>query len=99
MIYFSLPNEGKRSPRTGRELKRMGLRPGAADLCVVIGGRAHSLEDIAPQANALVMAWLPGEEGGSGLVDVLCGDIDAGGRLPVSLLRSAGQVSYLQRCV
>lgn len=44
MIYFSLPNEGKRSPQAGQELKRMGLRPGAADLCIVIGGRAHFLE-------------------------------------------------------
>lgn len=44
MIYFSLPNEGKRSPQAGLELKRMGLRPGAADLCVVISGRAHFME-------------------------------------------------------
>ena len=38
------------------------------------------------------MAWLPGDEGSHGLVDVLAGDVDAGGRLPVSLLRSVGQV-------
>lgn len=44
MIYFSLPNEGKRSPSAGLELKRMGLRPGAADLCIVINGRAHFME-------------------------------------------------------
>ena len=65
---------------------------GTRTVVVVIGGRAHSLEDVAPHANALVMAWLPGEEGGAGLADVLRGDADAGGRLPVSLLRSAGQV-------
>lgn len=44
MIYFSLPNEGKRSPQAGLELKRMGLRPGAADLCIVVNGRAHFME-------------------------------------------------------
>jgi beta-glucosidase len=59
---------------------------------VVIGGRAHSLAEAVPHASALVMAWLPGEEGGAGLADVLCGDVDAGGRLPVSLLRTVGQV-------
>jgi beta-glucosidase len=65
---------------------------GTPTVVVVIGGRAHSLTEVLPQAAAVVMAWLPGEEGGAGLADVLCGDIDAGGRLPVSLLRSVGQV-------
>jgi len=44
MIYFSLPNEGKRSVVMGAELKRMGMRAGAADLCVIVSGRAHFLE-------------------------------------------------------
>ena len=65
---------------------------GTPTVVVVIGGRAHSLSEVLPHAAALVMAWLPGEEGGAGLVDVLCGDVDAGGRLPVSLLRTVGQV-------
>jgi beta-glucosidase len=65
---------------------------GIPTVVVVIGGRAHSLADVVPHAAALVMAWLPGDEGSHGLVDVLAGDVDAGGRLPVSLLHSVGQV-------
>ena len=33
---------------------------------------------------ALVYAWCPGEQGGAGLADVLCGDVDATGRLPIT---------------
>jgi beta-glucosidase len=68
------------------------IATGIPTVVVVIGGRAHSLTEVVDGANALVMAWLPGEEGGHGLADVLCGDVDAGGRLPVSLLRTVGQV-------
>ena len=65
---------------------------GTPTVVVVIGGRLHSLSEVVPHANALVMAWLPGEEGAHGIVDVLSGDIDAGGRLPLGLLRTVGQV-------
>ena len=65
---------------------------GVPTVVVVIGGRAHSLAGVVAGAAALVMAWLPGDEGARGLVDVLAGDVDAGGRLPVSLLHGVGQV-------
>ena len=44
MLYFSIPNEGRRSPRGAAELKRMGMRPGVADLCVIVDGRAFFME-------------------------------------------------------
>src|SRR5258706_122665 len=36
VIYFSIPNEGKRSEAQGAYLKRMGMLPGAPDLCIIV---------------------------------------------------------------
>ena len=81
-----------RLPPEQLELIAATAASGVPTVVVVIGGRAHSLTEVVPHAAALVMAWLPGDEGARGLVDVLAGDVDAGGRLPVSLLRTVGQV-------
>lgn len=65
---------------------------GTPVVLVVIGGRAFALEAEVGAANAALMAWLPGEEGGTALARVLLGEGAPGGRLPVSLPREVGQV-------
>jgi beta-glucosidase len=47
---------------------------------------------VAAHAGALVQAWLPGEEGGNGLADLLFGKVEPTGRLPISVPRAVGQV-------
>ncbi|MDZ4827074.1 MAG: glycoside hydrolase family 3 N-terminal domain-containing protein [Actinomycetota bacterium] len=59
---------------------------------VVLGGRVHALPWLVGRAAAVVYAWCPGEQGGAGLADVLSGDVDATGRLPVTVPRNVGQV-------
>lgn len=45
VIYFHVPNEGRRAPRTGGFQKRLGLLPGVADLVIVLpGGHVRFLE-------------------------------------------------------
>ncbi|MGH8231313.1 MAG: glycoside hydrolase family 3 C-terminal domain-containing protein, partial [Steroidobacteraceae bacterium] len=59
---------------------------------VLINGRPPSVVNIAARSNALIEGWYLGQEGGTALADVLFGDYDPGGKLPVTLPRSVGQL-------
>ncbi len=57
-----------------------------------MSGRAHALPWIAEHVGALVYAWVPGEQGGAAIADMIFGIEAPTGRLPISLPRSAGHV-------
>jgi beta-glucosidase len=59
---------------------------------VLINGRPLSAVNVAAKANALVEAWYLGQEGGTALADALFGDVNPGGKLPVTIARSVGQL-------
>jgi glycosyl hydrolase family 3/fibronectin type III domain protein len=59
---------------------------------VLINGQPLSIPEVAAQANALLEAWYPGQEGGTALADILFGDANPGGKLPVTIARSVGQL-------
>ena len=56
-------------------------------VALVIGGSAIAMDEWIEQVPAVVMAWYPGERGGEAVAQVLLGEADPGGRLPVSLPR------------
>jgi beta-glucosidase len=59
---------------------------------VQISGKHHSIEWIDQHVPAVLHAWHPGEEGGAGIVDVLLGEHNPSGRLPISIPKTVGQI-------
>jgi beta-glucosidase len=59
---------------------------------VLVNGQPLSIPDVAAKANALVEGWYLGQEGGTAMADILFGDANPGGKLPVTIARSVGQL-------
>lgn len=61
-------------------------------IVVYIQGRPLNMNTASTKANALLTAWYPGQEGGHAVADILFGDHNPAGRLPISVPRSVGQL-------
>lgn len=63
-------------------------KKGKPVVAVVTAGSAVNMAAIEPYADAIILAWYPGEQGGNALADVLFGNVSPSGRLPVTFYKS-----------
>src|SRR5215216_7105964 len=79
-------------PKPQEELIRQVQALGKPVALVLLGGSALAVNWADENVGAIVEAWYPGEEGGAAVADVLFGDYNPAGRLPVTFYKSAEQL-------
>jgi beta-glucosidase len=79
-------------PGQQEELVKAIKATGKPFVVVLFSGRPLALENIVDDAPAILEAWFPGVEAGHALSDVVFGDVNPGGKLPVSFPYRVGQV-------
>lgn len=68
-------------------------------IVVLEAGAAITLESWKDKAHAIVMAWYPGMEGGNAIADLLFGDVNFSGKLPITFHKSEDQLPFFDNRV
>lgn len=73
-------------------LKKIRAKGNNPLIVVITGGSPMNLSEVAEIADAVVLAWYPGQEGGDAVADVLFGDVSPSGKLPLTFVKSLEQL-------
>jgi beta-glucosidase len=79
-------------PGNQEELIRKVAATGTKTIVVLVGGSAITMENWINEVDGIVDVWYPGEMGGKALADLISGDANFSGRLPITFPKSVGQV-------
>jgi len=79
-------------PGRQNELFEAMVATGKPVIVVLFHGRPNAIPNIQEKAQAIVECWYLGQEGGRAVADVLLGDYNPGGKLPISVPRTVGQL-------
>jgi beta-glucosidase-like glycosyl hydrolase len=74
------------------DLVRAVVATGKPVAAVLMNGRPLSIVEVAQSVPAILEVWYPGQEGGTAVAEALFGDINPGGKLPISVPRTVGQL-------
>ncbi len=78
-----------------KELAEAMFKLGKPVVTVLINGKPLGVDDVAEKTDALVEGWYLGQEGGTAMAEILFGKANPGGKLPVTIARSVGQLPLL----
>ena len=79
-------------PRVQRDFLKALKAAGKTVIFVCCSGSAIALEPETETCDAIVQAWYAGQEGGTAVADVLFGDYNPSGKLPVTFYKSTSQL-------
>lgn len=78
-------------PGNQEELIQKVAALGKPVVVVLVAGAPVTMQHWIDRVPAIVDAWYPGQEGGTAIADVLFGDVNPSGRLPITFPRTVGQ--------
>ncbi len=79
-------------PKVQRNFLRALKDAGKTVIFVNCSGSCIALQPETETCDAIVQAWYPGQEGGTAVADVLFGDVNPSGKLPVTFYKSSSQL-------
>lgn len=85
-------------PGQQNDLVRALVMTGKPVVAVLLNGRPLSVNLLEQQASAILEAWYPGEYGGMAVAEAIFGEINPGGKVPVTFPKTVGQVEYNFPC-
>ena len=79
-------------PGNQEQVLKAIIATGKPVVVVLVGGSAITMNNWLPKVKAVIDCWYPGIQGGGAVADILFGESNPAGRLPISFVNSEGQL-------
>lgn len=83
-------------PEIQQTLIKQVLKLNKPTVLVILGGGSIAFDNEVLNVPAIIEAWYPGQSGGTAVADVLFGDYNPAGRLPVTFYKSTSQLPHFE---